>query len=396
MSLDTLPLPHSDLDPFSIAFFDDPFPDHERLREAGPVVWLERYGIYGVARYAEVHQVLNDWATFCSSRGVGLQDFSREKPWRQPSLVLETDPPEHDRARKVLARVLSPVTMRELRDGFAEAADALLRGVIGREIDGMADLAEAFPLSVFPDRIGLQQDGREHLLPYAGLAFNAFGPDNALRREAMDRAMPHVAWVTEQCRRENLAPDSLGARIHAAADTGEITSDEATLLVRSLLTAGIDTTVNGIGAALYCLARFPEQFQALRADPKLARNAFEEAVRFESPVQTFFRTTTREVELSGTTIPEGAKVLMFLASANRDPRRWDRADAYDITRKTSGHVGFGSGIHMCVGQLVARLEGEVVLEALARHATSIEITGQPVRAYNNTLRGLKSLPLRIS
>jgi len=396
MSLDTLPLPHSDLDPFSIAFFDDPFPDHERLREAGPVVWLERYGIYGVARYDEVHQVLNDWATFCSSRGVGLQDFSREKPWRQPSLVLETDPPEHDRARKVLARVLSPVTMRELREGFAEAADALLRGVIGREIDGMADLAEAFPLSVFPDRIGLRQDGREHLLPYAGLAFNAFGPDNALRREAMDRAMPHIAWVTEQCRRENLAPESLGARIHAAADTGEITSDEATLLVRSLLTAGIDTTVNGIGAALYCLARFPDQFQALRADPKLARNAFEEAVRFESPVQTFFRTTTREVDLSGTSIPEGAKVLMFLASANRDPRRWDRPDSYDIARKTSGHVGFGSGVHMCVGQLVTRLEGEVVLEALARHATSIEITGQPVRAYNNTLRGLKSLPLRIS
>ncbi|MGA0614433.1 cytochrome P450 [Paracoccus sp. KR1-242] len=396
MSLDTLTLPQSDLDPFSTAFFDDPFPEHERLREAGPVVWLERYGIYGVARYAEVHQVLNDWATFCSSRGVGLQDFSREKPWRQPSLVLETDPPEHDRARKVLARVLSPVAMRELRDGFAEAADALVRRVINRDIDGIADLAEAFPLSVFPDRIGLRQDGREHLLPYGGLAFNAFGPDNTLRREAMDRAMPHVAWVTEQCRRENLAPDSLGARIHAAADTGEITPDEATLLVRSLLTAGIDTTVNGIGAALYCLARFPDQFQALRADPKLARNAFEEAVRFESPVQTFFRTTTREVELSGTTIPEGAKVLMFLASANRDPRRWDRPDAYDVTRKTSGHVGFGSGIHMCVGQLVARLEGEVLLEALARHAASIEITGQPVRAYNNTLRGLKALPLRIS
>ena len=395
MSLDTLPLPHSDLDPFSIAFFDDPFPDHERLREAGPVVWLERYGIYGVARYAEVHQVLNDWATFCSSRGVGLQDFSREKPWRQPSLVLETDPPEHDRARKVLARVLSPVTMRELRDGFAEAADALLRGVIGREIDGMADLAEAFPLSVFPDRIGLQQDGREHLLPYAGLAFNAFGPDNALRREAMARAAPHVAWVTEQCRRENLSPDGLGARIHAAADSGEVTPDEAVLLVRSLLTAGIDTTVNGIGAALYCLARFPDQFQALRADPKRARNAFEEAVRFESPVQTFFRTTTRAVELGGATIPEGSKVLMFLASANRDPRRWDRPDQYDIARKTSGHVGFGSGIHMCVGQLVARLEGEVVLEALARHAAAIEIAGPPVRSYNNTLRGLARLPLRI-
>lgn len=397
MSLDTPALPNSDLDPFSIAFFDDPYPDHEALREAGPVVWIDRYGVYGVARYEQVHEVLNDPQTFCSSRGVGLSDFSREKPWRQPSLVLETDPPQHDRARKVLARVLSPMTMRELREGFAVAADALIERVVARgEIDGIADLAQAFPLSVFPDSLGLRKDGREHLLPYAGLAFNAFGPDNALRREAMDRAAPHVEWVTEQCQRKNLDPDGLGARIHAAADTGEITHDEAVLLVRSLLTAGIDTTVNGIGAALYCLARFPDQFGALRADPKLARNAFEEAIRFESPVQTFFRTTTRQVELSGSTIPEGAKVLMFLAAANRDPRRWDRPDAYDITRKTSGHVGFGSGIHMCVGQLVARLEGEVVLEALARHAGRIEITGDPVRAYNNTLRGLDSLPLRIT
>lgn len=395
MSLDTPGLPRSGLDPFGLDFFDDPYPEHEKLRDAGPVVWLERHGVHGVARYAEVHRVLNDWATFCSSRGVGLQDFSRETPWRQPSLVLETDPPEHDRARKVLARVLSPLTMRELRDGFAEAADALVAGLVGREIDGIGDLAEAFPLSVFPDRIGLAREGREHLLPYAGLAFNAFGPDNALRREAMARAAPHVAWVTEQCRRENLDPNGLGARIHAAADSGEVTPDEAVLLVRSLLTAGIDTTVNGIGAALYCLARFPDQFQALRADPKRARNAFEEAVRFESPVQTFFRTTTREVELGGATIPEGAKVLMFLASANRDPRRWDRPDDYDIARRTSGHVGFGSGIHMCVGQLIARLEGEVVLEALARHAAAIEIAGPPIRSYNNTLRGLARLPLRI-
>ncbi|WP_199258018.1 cytochrome P450 [Paracoccus binzhouensis] len=395
MSLDTPALPRSGLDPFSTDFFDDPYPEHEKLREAGPVVWLERYGVHAVARHAEVHRVLNDWATFCSSRGVGLQDFSRETPWRQPSLVLETDPPEHDRARKVLARVLSPLTMRELRDGFAAAAEALVAGLVGREIDGIADLAQAFPLSVFPDRIGLARQGREHLLPYAGLAFNAFGPDNALRREAMARAAPHVAWVTEQCRRGNLSPDGLGARIHAAADAGEVTPEEAVLLVRSLLTAGIDTTVNGIGAALYCLARFPNQFQALRADPKQARNAFEEAVRLESPVQTFFRTTTRAVELGGAILPEGAKVLMFLASANRDPRRWDRPDEYDIARRTSGHVGFGSGIHMCVGQLIARLEGEVVLEALARHAAAIEIAGPPVRSYNNTLRGLARLPLRI-
>jgi cytochrome P450 len=164
-------------------------------------------------------------------------------------------------------------------------------------------------------------------------------------------------------------------------------------LVRSLLSAGIDTTVNGIGAAIYCLARFPEQWARLRSDPTLARNAFEEAVRFESPVQTFFRTTTRDVDIGGYTVPEGEKVLMFLASANRDPRRWDHPERYDITRRTSGHVGFGSGIHMCVGQLVARLEGEVLLAALARKVAAIEITGPVKRRFNNTLRGLESLPV---
>ncbi|MGY4449579.1 cytochrome P450 [Bradyrhizobium sp. i1.3.1] len=113
-------------------------------------------------------------------------------------------------------------------------------------------------------------------------------------------------------------------------------------------------------------------------------------------MQTFFRTTTREVELSGATIGEGEKVLMFLAAANRDPRRWDKPDSYDITRRSSGHVGFGSGIHMCVGQLVARLEGEVMLTALARRIAKIEITGEPKRRFNNTLRGLDSLPFTIT
>ncbi|MBB5224185.1 hypothetical protein HNP73_004146 [Amaricoccus macauensis] len=387
-------LPTLDFDPFDISYFADPYPDQERLREAGPVVWLSRYGVRAVARYTEVHAVLNDWQTFCSSRGVGLSDFAVEKPWRDPSLVLETDPPEHDRARAVLQRVVSPIVMRRLRDNMVAKADALVAELVARrEIDGIRDLAQAFPLSVFPDAVGLVHEGREHLLPYAGLAFNAFGPDNELRREALARAAPHVAWVTEQCRRENLAPDGFGAQIHAAADTGEITADEAPLLVRSLLTAGLDTTVNGIGAALYCMARFPDAFARLREKPALARGAFEEAIRFESPVQTFFRTTTREVELSGAVIPEGQKIMMFLAAANRDPRHWQDPDTYNIERRTSGHVGFGFGVHMCVGQLLARLEGEVLLDALARRASDIRLAGEPVRAFNNTLRGLDSLPL---
>ncbi|MEY9173878.1 cytochrome P450 [Bradyrhizobium elkanii] len=307
-------VPHLDVDPFALEFFADPFPTHERLREAGPVVYLDKWNVYGVARYAEVHAVLNDPATFCSSRGVGLSDFSKEKPWRPPSLILEADPPAHTRTRAVLSTVLSATVMKQLRGQFAAAAEARLDALLEkRRFDAIADLAEAYPLSIFPDALGLRPEGREHLLPYASLVFNAFGPPNELRKEAIERSAPHQAYVAEQCQRDNLTPGGIGACIHAHVDTGAITATEAPLLVRSLLSAGLDTTVNGIGAAVYCLARFPDQFQKLRDDPTLARNAFEEAVRFESPVQTFFRTTTRDVELSGARIGEGEKVLMFLA-----------------------------------------------------------------------------------
>ncbi|MBV9561761.1 MAG: cytochrome P450 [Bradyrhizobium sp.] len=394
---DPAAVPHLDVDPFSMAFFTDPYPTHEVLREAGPVVHLDKWNVYGVARYAEVHAVLNDPVTFCSSRGVGLSDFKKEEPWRPPSLILEADPPAHTRTRAALSRVLSPTAMKQVRDRFAAAAEAKVTELLDkRSFDAIADIAEAYPLSIFPDALALKPEGREHLLPYASLVFNAFGPPNHLRQEAIERSAPHQAYIAEQCRRENLAPGGFGACIHAEVDEGRITAAEAPLLVRSLLSAGLDTTVNGIGAAIYCLARFPEQWKLLRDDPTLARNAFEEAVRFESPVQTFFRTTTRDVELGGARIGEGEKVLMFLAAANRDPRRWDNPDSYDIHRRTSGHVGFGSGIHMCVGQLVARLEGEAMLAALARRVAAIEIAGEPKRRFNNTLRGLDSLPVTIT
>jgi cytochrome P450 len=390
-------IPSLDVDPFSMEFLADPHPTHELLREAGPLVRLDKWNVYAVARYAEVWAVLNDPQTFCSSRGAGLSDFAKEKPWRPPSLILEADPPAHTRTRAVLSRVLSPAVMKQIRDRFAAAAEAKVDELLAkRSFDAIEDLAEAYPLSVFPDAVGLKPEGREHLLPYAGVVFNAFGPPNELGQTAIERSMPHQAYVAEQCQRANLTPEGFGGCIHARVDAGEITEAEAPLLVRSLLSAGLDTTVNGIAAAIHCLARFPDQWARLRGDPTLARNAFEEAIRFESPVQTFFRTTTKDVEISGMPIGEGEKVLMFLAAANRDPRRWDNPDTYDVARRTSGHVGFGAGIHMCVGQLVARLEGEVLLAALARKVATIEVTGPVKRRYNNTLRGLENLPVTLT
>jgi cytochrome P450 len=388
-------VPALDIDPFAIAFFEDPFPAHEALREAGPLVWLSRYGIAGVARYDEVRTALTDWQTFSSARGVGMEDFVRHGRFRLPSLILEADPPEHGRARGVLSRVMSPPVLKGLRAHFAAAAETMVDKLVARRrFDGITDLSEVFPLRVFPDAIGMRREGRDKLLPHADLLFNSFGPRNELFQAARDK-VGALDWIEELGQRVHLTSGGLGMMIHEAADRGEIAPGEAPLLVRALLQAGLDTTINALGATLYCLARFPAEWDKLRADPTLAKAAFEEAIRYESPVQTFFRTTTCATTLGGIPLGEGDKVLMFLAAANRDPRKWDRPDTYDIHRKTLGHVGFGAGIHACVGQLLARMEGELVLSALARRVKTLRIVGDVERRYNNTLRGLAHLPLEV-
>ena len=201
--------------------------------------------------------------------------------------------------------------------------------------------------------------------------------------------------VANACKRDSLAPGSWGAAVYAAADQGECTAQEAERLVRSFLSAGVDTTVNGIAHLMLAFAGSPEQWGRLRADPGLVKKAFEESLRWDSTVQTFFRTTTRAVDVAGTTMPAGSKVLLFLASANRDPRKWTDPGRFDIGRGVSGHVGFGFGIHQCLGQMVARQEAELVLEAMIPRVKSIRLAGPPVRRLNNTLHALASLPVEI-
>jgi cytochrome P450 len=388
--------PSLDTDPFSDDFLTMPYPHHAQMRDAGPVVWLERYGVWAMARHAEVKAVFNDWGSFISSAGVGLANFRAEAPFRPKSLILEADPPDHTKVRAVLARILSPKMMMQVKAEFTLQAEKLVDALLEKgEIDGTKDLAERYPLRVFPDAVGLSDTGRENLLLYGDMVFNSFGPRNPIFLNAVQRYEPVSRWIMDKCRREELRPGGFGDMIYQAADQGEITYDEAPLLVRSFLSAGVDTTVNGLGNALYCMASYPDQYARLLAKPELARPAFEEVLRFESPVQTFFRTTSKPLEFAGVRIDQNQKVLLFLASANRDERQWKQADVFDIERKPTGHMAFGSGIHGCVGQAVARLEGEVVLSALARRVKRIELTGEPVRRLNNTLRAFASLPMRL-
>lgn len=383
-------------DPFSQEHSIEPHILHEQLREAGPVVYFDRYGMWGMARHEQVYVALKDWQNFSSAAGVGLSDFRKEEPWRPPSLLLESDPPIHTRAREVVGPILSPRRLQDVGEYFKREAITLVDQLVELgEFDAVGQLAEAYSLKVFGDAVGLSKEGREHLLVYGDLVFNSFGPHNQLFEDSMASAQVLQQWIQDSCKREALCPAGFGAHIWAIADDGKISEEWAVLLVRSFLTAGILTMVNGIVAAIYGLASHPDQWDMLRENPSLAASAFEEAVRWESPIQNFFRTTSQEVEVAGVRIPAQEKVMLFLGAANRDPRRWTNPDLFDLKRNTSGHVGFGMGLHRCIGQTIARLQAEMVLAALASRIERIEITGQPQRRPSNTLYAWKSLPVTV-
>jgi 4-methoxybenzoate monooxygenase (O-demethylating) len=389
-------IPTLALDPFDEGFLADPYAHHAAIRDAGPVVWFEARHCYGIGRHGDVLTVLKDHDNFVSGRGVGLADFSKEAPWRPPSLLLETDPPVHNRTRAIMNKVATLASLRNVRPAWRAKANALVDAIVSRRsFDAVTDLAEAFPLCVFPDLIGLMDEGREHLLPYGMATFNAFGPRNALFESTNATAAPTIAWIAEACMRANLKPGGWGMATYAAADRGECTEDEAARLVRSFLAAGLDTTVNGIGHLILAFATFPEAWAQLRARPDLAKRALDESLRWDSTAQTFFRTTAHDVEVGGEVIPEGSKIILFLGAANRDPRKWDQPDMFMLERQTSGHVGLGFGIHQCLGQMVARMESEVLLEAMIPRVRSLKLTSAPKRRLNNTLHALASLPVEI-
>ena len=388
-------LPIIDCDPFSEVILEEPGDFHAALRDAGPVVYLPRCQVFSMGRYEQVHSVLRDWQGFESGAGVGMRDYRREERPRSPG-VLETDPPLHDAPRVVLEKILGPRALRRLRAAWFADAEKLVDHVLQQEeFDAIPALAEAFPLRVFPDAVGIPDEGREHLLPHADHLFNTMGPANDLVARGLPRATERSGWVEAQCAREAMSEDGFGAQIWSAADRGDITVQKAPSLVRVLLSVGVDTTVNGLAAVLYAVATNPEQWRALRQEPYLVRTAFDEAVRWQSPIQTFFRTATSDIHIGETIVPEGQKVLLSLGSANRDPRRWAEPDRFDLARDPSGHVGFGMGIHQCVGQHVARLESEALLTALVRRVQTIELVAPPIRQCNNILRMWRTLPVAV-
>ena len=393
----TAPSPRSDLDPFSRENILDPYGWNGKFRDTAPLVWLTKYDVWATGKYDLAKEILDDWETYCSSAGVGLTNFHKEEPWRPPSKLLEADPPEHTQRRGVADGVMSHGNLRNLRPFFAEQAKLLVDRLLEKgTVDGMADIAQPFILKVFPDSVGLKPEGRERLLAYGNMVFNGFGPRNEIFEESTAAADEVVDYIMTCCLRSELDPDGLGAQAYKASDEGIVTEEEALFIVRSMLSAGLDTTVFAIGNALNCFAEHPAEWAKLREKPALARNAVEEVLRYDSPFQALFRTTTREVELAGKTIPEKEKILVVLGSANRDPDAWDDPETFNIDRNAAAHLGFGFGIHHCMGQAMARLEMQALFTELANRVDRIEPAGPGVRAVNNTLHGFKTLPLGLT
>jgi cytochrome P450 len=388
--------PVSDLDPYAIDTLLSPGRFQTALRDTGPVVYLARYGVYAVGRYREAAHVLSDWAHFSNAAGIGIQDIRKPgENFRIPSVLLEVDPPAHEAVRRPLAKFLSPQRMKAWRAEFKVAAEALVAELIDRrDVDGVEDVAEAFIFRVFPHAVGVKIP-RTETLAIGNMRFNQSGPPNELYHRAMVEAEPYLDWFESSIQRDAVAAGSISEQLYEAEQRGEFLEGTASNLVRSFVGGGTDSTISGIGATLCALARNPDQWAKVRENPARVRAAFEEGIRLDSPFQVTFRTTVEDVVLSGHRIPAQSKVGVFLGAANRDPAEFQDPDMFEISRPAKA-LAFGNGVHLCVGQVIAKLEADALLTALAERVVSLELTGEPRYRPVNQVRTLDHLPLRLN
>jgi cytochrome P450 len=366
----------------------------DRVREHAPVVRLAREDIVVMGRFADVSAALSDWRSFSST----------SRPWHdrssvRPEILLTDDPPRHTEVRLVIANALSPKALKHMADAFAAEAEAVLERALDASdgpIDAVATICRPFVYKVLPDLLGLPEKGREHMEAFGHMVWATMGPMNELFAEAMAGSEPVLAWVEECCNRENLHPDGLGMAMFHAADRGEITAAEAKLLVGILLSAAADTTVMTLGTAIRAFCEFPDQYEALRSDPSKARVTFDESLRWDSPSRMAGRITTRDVEIDGYMIPAGTRCGLLFAAANRDPRKWSEPDRFDIGRNLRGQVGWGAGVHMCVGKTLAQLEAEAMFRAMVARIERFEAAGNPEPWMTTIGHGPARLPVRVS
>ena len=383
--------PYVDVDLFDPAVVAEPYAAYRAIRDAGPLAWLPRSGVWAMGRYAHVKAALADHEAFSSAGGPGL---NMPANGGMRGTIVASDPPTHDALRLALGGPLGPGELRDVRELIQAAADETIAGLVERgSFEAVSDLSRILPLTIVRELVGLPQDGRDNMLDWGAAAFDALGPDSPRTSAAIATVGSEIAFATHPSLPARMTPGGWGARIFEAAERGLIRREQGAALVLDLINPSLDTTVNATSALLLLLARHPDQYEMMRADPGLIPHAINEAIRLESPIRGFTRVSTRDQSVDGAPLPQGARVLVLYASANRDERKWPDPERFDITRKPSDHLAFGYGIHSCVGMHLARMEITAIFEAILKRVRRIEVTAAEPK-INNLLRGWARIDAR--
>lgn len=378
------------LDLFSDASLRNPFGDYARLRDAGPVVKLERPDVYAIGRFADVQAALRASDILISGEGVGFSDaFNAPKGMN----VIQSDGDLHRRLRTTVVKPLTPVALAKVRPDLKAMIVTRVESLIDAGwFDAMAGLARFLPVEAVSHFVGLPQIGRERMLEWAAAAFNVIGPDmDAADAVSLREAFGFIATLDE----DKVADGSWAGELFAAVHRGKLSLQEAMAAISAYIIPSLDTTILAKGHLLANLARDPAQWARLRDRPDLIPSAVLEGVRRDSVLRWFSRVAQQDYAVGDATIPAGARVMLLYGCANRDERRYADPDRFDITRDARDHLAWGTGPHMCAGMNLARIEMEVMLEALIEARVTIE-AGEPEIGTNRGLYGFTSLPFRIT
>jgi len=392
-------------DPTAAEVVADPYPFLAGLRRRGPVLWHDGSGMWLAPRYAEATAVLRD-------RRLGRIWRLRWPDEQLPAFtsihlhsMLENEPPTHTRLRRVVATAFARGHVERLRPRVAALAERLADAVAdagsdGSPLDLLPAYAEPLPVAVIAELLGVPEADRGRLRPWSNAIVKMYEyAVSAEQRQAAERASAEfVGYLRDLVAHRRRAPgeDLVSSLVAVSDDDGSrLSEDELVTTCALLLNAGHEASVNVVGNGVLALLRHPGELARLRSDPTLVPAAVEEMIRYDAPLQLFERTATEDAEIGGVTVAAGQKIAALLGSANRDPAAFADPDRFDVSRATGPHLGFGAGIHFCLGAPLARVELQVSLATLLRRFPRLALAGTPVRRPEFVIRGLLSLPVTV-
>ena len=384
-------------------FLADPYPVFAALREQGPVHWHEELGVHLAVSYAACDGLLRDRALGRLWRDREPVDVFAAFNLLHRTSILESEPPTHTRLRRLVAGAFGRGHVERMRPWVAGMAAELVADLAeevraGRPTDLIAAVAEPLPVQVIAELLGVPAADRGLLRPWSNaiVKMYEYGLSPSSQAAAETASAQFVAYLRDLVaeRRRSPGENDLISDLVAAADGADrLSSDEIVGTCVLLLMAGHEATVNVLGNGVNALAHRPDEWRRVVADPGLVAGCGEEMTRFDSSLQLFERTATADLDLAGTPIRAGEKVAALLGAANRDPARFDQPDRFDAGRSPNPHLGFGAGIHFCLGAPLARVEIQSVVAALATRMPQLRLAAEPVRRPEFVIRGLEALVL---